>query len=142
MGRSCWPGVTWEGVTAIATHLTALNYLDLNGCQHLSNESVASIAAHLKALQYLDVGLCDISDLGVEQLAVHRTPLHHLDLTNCDVSSAAIRWLASRTSVKHLPQGEQQTRAHGNSSCDAPGVHTPLKLSYPPAAWVWSDVDP
>merc|ERR1711976_228124 len=122
MGRSCWPGVTWEGVTAIATHLTALNYLDLNGCQHLSNESVASIAAHLKALQYLDVGLCDISDLGVEQLAVHRTPLHHLNLTNCDVSSAAIRWLASRTSVKHLD-------LRGNSKLERMATQVAMRLA-------------
>ena len=72
-----------------------LRYLNVRGCEAVSDGAIASLARSCSRLRSLDVGKCDVTDAGLTALAENCPNLKKLSVKSCEmVSDQGIQCIA------------------------------------------------
>jgi hypothetical protein len=62
-----------------------LRYLNLRGCERISDLGVEVVAVSCSRLRSLDIGKCDVTDLGLRAVGRHCPALRKLSLRGCEL---------------------------------------------------------
>ena len=60
-------------------------YLNLRGCERISDAGVELVGASCSRLRSLDIGKCDVTDLGLRELGRHCPSLRKLSVRGCEM---------------------------------------------------------
>lgn len=92
-----------RSIIQLCKHCTKLRYLNLRGCEAVSDDSMDVLARHCSKIKSLDIGKCDVTDEGLCVLAQNCPQLKKLSLKSCDaITDAGVKFVAK--SCRQLQQ--------------------------------------
>ncbi|ELU02530.1 hypothetical protein CAPTEDRAFT_129421 [Capitella teleta] len=98
---SMCPGVTDEGLRAIADNIPGLEELYLTQCTSISDAGVTYLSQRLYRMRTLDVSNCNlITNKSLEALFNNCKRIHHLDVSLCNVTYEMVEMLENN--LPHL----------------------------------------
>ena len=89
--------VTDAGVKCIGKRCVRLKYLNIRGCEGVSDVGVIHVVQNCLKLRSLDIGKCSITDSSLQTIAIHCPQLKKLSLKGCTgISDTGVKSIAAQ----------------------------------------------
>jgi len=99
-----------EVVEALAHTCHEIEYLDLGGCDFITEPSICNVIRSCPKLQHLKLGFCDISDKTIEEIARSCPNLKYLDLDSCEnISEKVVKRLNPSIHIEKYGSSYEQS---------------------------------